>query len=171
MRLRRFLFLAFSAGLAAAVPQGQAKNSAPPSLKGLALGMTAEDVTRVHPASECGERLCAIDLPEGYTLAEQAATRAMIGLYRGRAVAISFELPQGSWEDVCRALRAHPGYVGWRYAIDEANGACELTAADRRWRFEVSAAADDSVVRITLIDVKGFNANQSELDRARAKDL
>jgi len=143
----------------------------PPALKGLALGMDAAAVQARFAEAECGERLCVITLPEGFTLAQQPASRAMVGLYQGHAVAISFELPQGAWDDLCRALRQHPTYATWRFVNDEDAGACQMAARGHRWRLEVSSSDDGSVVRATLLDVKGFNANQLELDRARAADL
>lgn len=86
-------------------------------------------------------------------------------------MAISVELARGASEDLYRALKSHPAHSGWRYKADESTATCTLTAPDQRWRFEVSSAADDSVVGVTLIDAKQFAANQAELDRERAKDL
>lgn len=165
--VKPFLLWILATALAAPV---QAKPPVP-ALKGLTPGMSSAQVLKLFPAAECSDRICVIELAEGYTLAQQAASRAMIGLYRGGAIAISFELPQGSWEDLCGALRAHPAHSGWRYKTDDSAGACTLTAPDRRWRFEVSSAADGSLLGVTLLDAKQFAANQADLDRERAKDL
>lgn len=142
-----------------------------PALKELALGMNADEVRARFPEAECSERLCVIELPEDYSLAQQPASRAMVGLYRGAAVAVAFELPEAVWEDVCGALRAHPTYGKWRYRAVEADAKCTLEAPNGRHRVEVESARDSRALAVTLIDGPGFKANQRALDLERARDL
>jgi hypothetical protein len=167
---RLILCSALSALLALASP-AHAQAQAAPALKGLALGMSAEQVRAAFPEAECGERLCVIELPEVYTLAQQPASRAMVGLHRGVAVAVAYELPEAAWEDVCGALRAHPLYGKWRYRDTPAEGKCVLEAPGAKQRVEVESGRESRGLAVTLIDVAGFEANQRALDRERARDL
>lgn len=165
------LLLALVTGLCLASAARAQAPAAAPALKGLALGMNTDEVRARFPEAECSERLCVIELPEAYTLAQQAASRAMVGLYRGAAVAVAYELPEAVWEDVCGALRAHPLYGKWRYRAVEADAKCVLEAPSGRQRVEVESARDSRGLAVTLIDAAGFEANQRALDRERARDL
>jgi hypothetical protein len=173
LRVRRLTapLLVLAAGLSLTGAVHAQTPAAAPALKGLALGMNADEVRAAFPEAECSERLCVIELPEAYTLAQQPASRAMVGLYRGVAVAVAFELPESAWEDVCGALRAHPLYGKWRYRAVEADGKCVIEAPNGRHRVEVESARDVRSLVVTLIDTPGFEANQRALDRERARDL
>lgn len=170
--LRRLaLLLALAAGLSFGGAAHAQASAAAPALKGLALGMNTDEVRARFPEADCSERVCVIELPEAYTLAQQSASRAMVGLYRGVAVAVAYELPEAVWEDVCGALRAHPTYGKWRYRSVEADAKCVLEAPNGRHRVEVESARDTRGLMVTLIDAPAFEANQRALDRERARDL